>query len=317
MNEPLLVVQSRLTDRDLTLLGWLADHGVLTTGQIAHALYPSLGFAQRRLLKLVGAGVLDRFRPQRPGGGTYAYHYLLAQLGVEVVAAQRGEEELPRRDRARKTRWWLTNRANLPHRLAVNGFFTDLAGYARAHPGTGPDRWWPSGRCQQKGAFADLLDDTTEWFRLLHATVAADGHGIWSEHRPDDGSTVRVPFFVEIDLGTEDLGRVAAKVTAYQRFAQASGRVWPVLFWLGSPVRERHLHTEFAERRTLVPVATATGSLTGALTATADPAPAPDGQRLCPADAVWRLHHDGRSHDGRLTLAGLADTVTRIHQTWP
>lgn len=134
VNEPLLQVQSRLIDRDLVLLGWLADHGVLTTPQIARALYPSLGFAQRRLLKLLDTGVLDRFRPQRPHGGSYPYHYLLAQLGVDVVSAQRGQEELPRRDRARKTRWWLTSRANLPHRLAVNTFFTDLAVHARPTP---------------------------------------------------------------------------------------------------------------------------------------------------------------------------------------
>jgi hypothetical protein len=40
-------MQARLTERDLTLMGWLGDHGVLTTDQIAHALYPSLDFAQR------------------------------------------------------------------------------------------------------------------------------------------------------------------------------------------------------------------------------------------------------------------------------
>ena len=64
--EALLRVQYRLTERDLTLLGWLADHGVLTSPQIAHALYPSLDFAQRRLLKLTETGVIDRFRPLFP-----------------------------------------------------------------------------------------------------------------------------------------------------------------------------------------------------------------------------------------------------------
>jgi hypothetical protein len=47
--DPVLMVQSRLTDRDWTLLGWLADHGVLTSDQIAHALFPSLDACQRRL----------------------------------------------------------------------------------------------------------------------------------------------------------------------------------------------------------------------------------------------------------------------------
>jgi hypothetical protein len=298
VSEPLLAVQYRLTDRDLTLLGWLADHGVLTTPQIAHALFPSLDFAQRRLLKLVGAGLLDRFRPQRPDGGSHPYHYLLAQLGVEVVAAQRDDEELPRRDRARKTRWWLTNRANLPHRLAVNGFFTDLAGHARTHPDAWLDRWWPSSRCQQQGAFAQLTDPSD--IHIWGSTVAADGHGIWTEYQDDD-TEVRVPFFAEIDLGTEDLTRVAAKVTAYQRFANTTGWVWPVLFWLPTAVRERHLHTRLAEHRGVVPVATA-----------ADDAATTSG--LSPAEAVWWLH--GHTAGRRLALIDLASTLTTIPRTY-
>lgn len=294
VSEPLLAVQYRLTDRDLRLLGWLADHGVLTTPQIAHALYPSLDFTQRRLLKLVSAGLLDRFRPQRPDGGSHPYHYLLAQLGVEVVAAQRDDEELPRRDRARKTRWWLTNRANLPHRLAVNQFFTDLAGHARTHPDTWLDRWWPSARCQQPGAFARL--DPDNHIHLFHATVAADGHGIWTETQDDD-TEVQVPFFAEIDLGTEDLARVAAKVTTYERFAHTTGWVWPVLFWLPTQARERHLHTKLTERRSIVPVATTAADLAAST-------------GLSPAEAVWWLH--GHTGGQRLALIDLAATLATI-----
>ena len=79
-DQRLLRAQAALTNRDLRLLGWLYDHGVLTTDQIAAALFPSLGFCQRRLLKLVGLGVLTRFRPQRWEGGSFPYHYLLDQL---------------------------------------------------------------------------------------------------------------------------------------------------------------------------------------------------------------------------------------------
>src|SRR5690349_9687079 len=92
MTDHVLRVQSALTDRDHVLLGWLADHGVLTTAQIAHALFPSLDFAQERLRKLTTLGVLARFRPQRPDGGSYPYHYVLDQLGVDVVSAQRGDD---------------------------------------------------------------------------------------------------------------------------------------------------------------------------------------------------------------------------------
>src|SRR5690242_21163810 len=104
MSDLVLRVQSQLTERDHVLIGWLADHGVLTSFQIAHALFPSLDYAQERLHKLTGLGVVDRFRPQKPDGGSYPYHYVLAQLGVEVIAAQRGQD-LPRKDQARKRRW--------------------------------------------------------------------------------------------------------------------------------------------------------------------------------------------------------------------
>jgi Replication-relaxation len=96
MGDALLRVQSQLTGRDLLLLGWLADHGVLTSFQVATALFPSLDYAQERLRTLTRLGVVDRFRPQRPEGGSHPYHYVLAQLGVEVVSAQRNEE-FPRR----------------------------------------------------------------------------------------------------------------------------------------------------------------------------------------------------------------------------
>ncbi|BCB89273.1 hypothetical protein Psuf_065860 [Phytohabitans suffuscus] len=48
---------------------------MLTSFQIAHALYGSLDFAQRRLRKLNGDDLLGRFRPFRAEGGTYPYHY--------------------------------------------------------------------------------------------------------------------------------------------------------------------------------------------------------------------------------------------------
>jgi hypothetical protein len=311
MGEALLRLQYRLTPRDLVLLGWLADHGVLTTPQIAHALYPSLGFAQRRLSGLVEAGVLDRFRPHRPDGGSHPYHYVLAQLGVEVMAAQRDAEHLPRRDQARKRRWWLTNRANLPHLLAVNGFFTDLAGHARTHPGSELTRWWPSSRCQQPDAFKELEAGAAIPSRVYAATVAADGHGIWTQHPNDptsghlgeqlDGQPVRVPFFAEIDLGTEDLSRVAGKVAGYERFSRACGRVWPVLFWLDSTVRERHLHTRLGEQNTFIPVATATCVHA-------------ERYGLSPAQDAWWLHRHPEAD--RRTLADLSATVGWTEQTW-
>ena len=300
VTEPLLQVQYRLTDRDLRLLGWLADHDVLTTDQIAHALFPSRDFAQRRLLTLHRMHVVGRFRPQRPEGGTHPYHYVLAQLGVDIVAAQRGQDprvvatgqtdddRLPRRDQAKRRRWWLTNRARLPHLLAVNQFFTDLAGYARTHPDHQLDLWWPTSRCMTTAAFARGIY-YTQSHGAWYATIRADGHGIWTRHATDpqtgDHVVTRVPFFAEIDLSTEDLGRLVDKNTAYDSFAQRSGFIWPVLYWLQSPARERHFHARLSEHRFQVPIATATVAHATAA-------------GLSPADPVWRLHHRPGTADG-------------------
>src|SRR3954451_14536027 len=130
MDDPVLRVQFQLTDRDRILLGWLYDHGVLTTPQLANALFPSLDFCQRRLRTLYRLRLIARFRPQRADGGSYPYHYLIDQLGAEVVAASR-DERPPRRDPARLDRRRWTATRTLDHRLGVNKFFTDLAGYAR------------------------------------------------------------------------------------------------------------------------------------------------------------------------------------------
>ncbi|MGI5180549.1 replication-relaxation family protein [Dactylosporangium sp. CA-152071] len=249
MTDPVLRVQSQLTDRDHVLLGWLADHGVLTSFQIADALYPSLDYAQERLRRLFRLRVLDRFRPQKPDGGSYPYHYVLDQLGAEVVAAQRGDDP-PRRNHARTRRLQLTRRANLPHLLGVNGFFTDLAAHARAHPDAALAQWWPAARCQSMGAFAEPGDDIH--VRTHTATSRPDALGVWVEDER------RVTFFLEYDTGTErPLSRLVSKLDGYVDLARVTGRVWPVLFWLPSQTRERHLHQHLSGAGIRYPVATA------------------------------------------------------------
>ncbi|MDG4833989.1 replication-relaxation family protein [Solwaraspora sp. WMMD1047] len=290
MDEQFMRVQARLTDRDHVLLGWLADHGVLTTVQINHALFGSLDFTQRRLRKLCHAGLLARFRPFRAEGGTYPYHYVLAQLGVEVVAAHRGED-LPRKDQARKRRWHLTNRANLPHLLAVNQFFTDLAGHARTHPEASLDRWWPASRFQGQGALAQPGDPIQVF--AYTTRVRPDGHGIWTEHG------LSLSFFAEIDTGTEPLPVLVDKVDGYLHMAGVTGRIWPVLFWLHSALRERHLHTRLTEAGVVYPVATATRD-----TATQ--------QAASPADDIWWLHRHAGARQRLVSLADDDDAVREM-----
>lgn len=285
----LLRAQATLTGRDLRLLGWLYDHGVLTTEQIATALFASLDFCQRRLLKLTHLGVLARFRPQRWEGGSYPYHYVLDQLGVDVVAAQRGDEP-PRRDQARRRRHHLTSRANLPHLLATNQFFIDLAAYERTHPGTALLRWWPAAAFHNGGAFFHDGDDPQ--LILLKAIPRPDGHGVWAEPGRE------VPFLLEMDLNTEPVTVLADKVTGYSLLASMTTWRWPVLFWLPSTRRELTLHQRVTEH-----------GAPHAVVATAAADHARETGRS-PAEAVWWLHgHDGE----RLRLSELPyrDAVPR------
>lgn len=249
MSDPVLRVQSVLTSRDLFLLSWLSDHGVFTTPQLAGALFPSLDFAQRRLTRLVDLRMVDRFRPLRYGGGSHPYHYVLDQLGAEVVAAQR-DQPPPRPGTAKTNRRRWTGTRILDHRLGVNGFFTDLAAHARTHRDHQLARWWSEARCAQTGAFAG--PHATVDLKARPASIHPDGHGIWTTKNRT------APFFLEYDRGLEPLTVLLRKLIGYTQLAADGGPRWPVLFWLPASARERHLHQVLAGERLPVPVATAT-----------------------------------------------------------
>jgi hypothetical protein len=93
-----------------------------------------------------------------------------------------------------------------------------------------------------------------------------------------------VPFWLEMDLGTEVLARVAGKLTGYAHLGPRLA--YPVLFWLPTITREANLHAHLA--RTGIP-----GGLTIA-TATDD---TPGG----PAGPVWRIV----GYPGRVPLADI------------
>jgi hypothetical protein len=292
VDDPVLRVQSQLTDRDRVLLGWLYDHGVLTSFQIAHALFPSLDFCQRRLRTLYRLRLVARFRPQRADGGSYPYHYVIDQLGAEVVAAAR-DERPPRRDHARAERRRWTSSRSLAHRLGINSFFTDLAGYTRTHPGAELRRWLPESACGRAGAFTAPEDPGL--VRAYQPRVRPDGYGLWAE----DGT--EVPVFVEYDSGGEQLSVLLGKLAGYLELFATIRRAWPVLFWLHSAARERNLRRLLAEA--LPPLPVATGARDHATSA-----------GLSPADAVWAMAHGGIQ---RYRLIGLATYVVDLRHESP
>ncbi|GAA1886206.1 replication-relaxation family protein [Asanoa iriomotensis] len=287
----LLRAQASLTNRDLRLLDWLYDHGLLTTQQITIALFPSRDYGQRRLLRLTRLGAVTRFRPQRPTGGTFPYHYVLDQLGVEVIASQR-TDPLPRRSEARRRLHRLTSRARLPHLLGVNGFFTALAAYERLHDGASLDRWWPESAFQTRGAYSFANADVR--VVLESRLPRPDGHGVFT----DAGMTV--PFFLEYDRGGESLTVLAEKIASYETLTRYVNWRWPVLFWLPTTRREMNLHNLLAD---------IDGTLNAIVATTA--ADLITARGLNPAEAVWWLlgRPGGRLRLTEVPYQGAADLL--------
>lgn len=250
---------ARLMPRDRWLLDLLDQHQVLTTTQITMLCYPSLHRARYRLLQLHRRGILDRFRHiTRPGSD--AYRWTLGAAGAAITAASAGKPP-PRPQQVRAHIDRLATSPKLHHLLAVNEFFCTLAAHARHRHDVALARWWPERRAT---AAAGNL-------------VRPDGAGLWNV----DGR--QVPFWVEIDRGTEQLTRLTSKLhNGYTRLT-GTRMGWPVLFWLPNPAREDHLHQLLTRHGT----ATVT-------VATATPA------HGHPAEAVWRIA--GRPDAARLAL---------------
>jgi DNA-binding transcriptional ArsR family regulator len=252
---------AHLTDRDLLIADWLDQHGVLTTAQLAAALFGSLTTASHRLAKLRAIGLVDRFHRPQPAGGFGPWHWVIGPLGAQLTAAARdAAPPTPRQLALRHAR--LAASSHLTHRLGANGFFIDLYAAARSSDGDMRlVRWW-----------SEIASS-----RRYHQRIHPDGHALWHQ----DGTTIGV--FLEYDTGTEDLARLARKLSAYDQLAADGGPAYPVLFWLHSDDREHHLHQVLADRRAgPVPAATAVRG------------------KGSPADPIWSL--DGRH---RLVLAHL------------
>jgi len=257
---------ARLTARDRWLLRMLHEHRVLTTTQIAQLAFGTTRAATARLITLYQHRAIDRFRPLAPAGSA-PLHFVLDEAGAAVLAAEDGitAAELGyRRDRALA----VALSAQLAHTTGANGFFTTLAAAARASGGhTALDCWWSERRCA--AVWGDL--------------ARPDGYGRWREQSPG-GAAFAVDFFLEFDNGTENLGRVVAKLAGYAGLAARTGIPTPVLFWLPSPRREAALRARLAGPPPHVtPHAASAAAIPGVPVATAAPGTAAEG----PAGAAW------------------------------
>jgi hypothetical protein len=239
----------QLTPRDRLLLSWLAEHYLLSTDQVARALFDSLRTAQQRLTILHRRHVLDRFVDTRADGAMATrYLYTLGPDGLRLHPdAWHDPDHLglkpPRTSRERADR--IARSPALRHLLGVNQFFIDLRRHTRHHPGTRLVRWW-----SEQHATAVYNKQLASGRAVRRGGVYPDGHGIWAV----DGA--QVGFFVEHDRGTEPLSRVVAKLKGYERLARTGPR-YAVLLWVPHPVREAGLLDLMDGADFLMPVATA------------------------------------------------------------
>jgi hypothetical protein len=185
--------------------------------------------ARHRLGVLTSLRLVDRFRPYREAGSA-PWHYVLDVLGAAVAWE---DDETARASWRRDKALAIATSSRLGHLVGTNGFFTALIRIARRSSGRCRLRTWRS----ERGC-------TAEWGDL----VRPDGFGEWAEGGVD------VQFFVEWDMGTERVERLAGKLPGYGDLAAVLGNAAWVLFAFPTPRRENAARSSL---KAPVPVATA------------------------------------------------------------
>ena len=270
---------ARLTPRDRWIVRMVHEHRVLTTEQIQAMAFSSDKVARRRLVMLFRASVLDRFQPYL-AAGRRPEHYILGPTGASLLAGELGIE-LREFGYHRERVNGIVSSPRLAHLVALNDWFATLVATARHRPGVRVEEWWSEARCAQN--FGDL--------------VRPDA---WGRYREADRA---VEFFLEFDMGTETLARLAAKLPGYANLAAATAITTPLLLWLPTQRRETSARARLQtalqglDQPSAVPLATAAADLLN-----------PEDPFAGPADPVWLPLHPDRVATGRVTLADLTDT---------
>jgi hypothetical protein len=226
-------VSSSITERDQLICLDLHEHRILTTEQLYELHFPSIQRARARLTQLFELGVIWRTRPHTRLG-SLPWHYVLDERGALIVAEYLGIDQRQLGYRGDNRRRLIDNQ-RLQHTRAANGFFTRMMFATRStkdslHVGDWRGEAWCARRWQ-------LLVRPDGYTRL-------------------EGAAGRLELLLELDLGTENLGRLADKMQRYRVLARAVTAPDIVLFCFPTAAREA------SARRVLggtpMPVATAT-----------------------------------------------------------
>ncbi|MGQ0679833.1 MAG: replication-relaxation family protein [Actinomycetota bacterium] len=203
----------------------LYEHKVLTTGQLMDLYFDSQRVTERRLLnlKLYQHGVVQRFRPASEKG-SYPFHFLLGDLGAQVVAAEMGVE-LKNLKLAKDRLVRIAYSPRLSHLVALNTFFSRLIHRCRQTQELRVTHWWGEDRVRRRWGQIVLPD----------ALCQLEAAGI------------RVRFFLELDQGTESPSKLAKKLSGYHEASMVPESPQLLLFCFPDNRREA------SARKALVP----------------------------------------------------------------
>ena len=211
------------------LLALVAAHRFATTTQLARLTAPeyassasALRQTQRHLASLAQQRLLTSLERRVGGwqGGSAVTIWAATTRGHRRVAADEGEEEVPRRQRPREV-----STTFLDHLLAITEVRTGIEEAVR----------------QETDTEAAVALEPDCWRTALSPS------GQVQVLRPDLAVTITSPayedrYLMEVDRATENPGRVIATCWRYQEHqAQASdGDVFPLVVWLVPTDRRRH-----------------------------------------------------------------------------
>lgn len=221
----LLHAASWLTDRDDQICLDLYEHKLLTTPQITDLYFRDERRARRRLIKLYRGNVLNRFRPPMFVGSA-PYHYILDELGAQLVAARLGLDMKYMRQRLEYDAR-LPKNPRLDHLVESNQFFVTLIAACRRDSSFELTTWWG------------------EKTSAAHLSTRARPDGLGTLAGPDETCT----FLLELDRGTERGDRLEAKVFSYAPVFRGDDTPDALLFLFPTAERER-----WARRRLDLPV---------------------------------------------------------------
>jgi hypothetical protein len=234
-SQPLSLLASRLTDRDRQIALDCYEHRVLTSEQLRRLHFNNIDTARERLRELKQLHVLASFRPPQLGGGSAPHHWVLAEAGAAIAAAEL--------DLERKQLGWQAQRAlaiasssKLAHQLAVNEFCTQLALDLR-HADGRLERWWGERRARH---LLDGLVNPDAYLRL---------------HLPE-GTTLEL--LLELDRATEDHPRLLDKARRYSKALRRTDLHAHVLLLVPSARRAENARTTITA--TGAPITTAVWS---------------------------------------------------------